>query len=563
MLSHISIRDFAIVERLELELGGGFTALTGETGAGKSIVVDALALVLGGRASPEAIRRGCRSCDISAVVDLSGAPALEKRLSELELATQDGECILRRIVHAGGRSRAFVNNHPVPIQTLRELGHGLIEIHAQHAHHALLRPEQQRLIVDAFGGHGAETAAVADAHARLAALFRERETLQVQAGERESRSEYVKFQLGELAALDPTPGEGERLQSEHTRLVNGQEIAAAGTELASALRDDDSSALFPGLRAALDNAELLRGYDPNYAEIAESLASTIVELEEAGRSARHLAESFEHSPERLGEVERRLSALHDAARKHRCRIEELPERVAELEAESARLVEIETALATVERRHANALSAYESAALVLGERRRTAAPQLARAVSSLLAEMGMEKARFEIVVEGPTSSDEPVSPSPYGDDRVEFRASTNAGQPPQPLARIASGGELSRISLALQAAGAARTGSSTLVFDEVDVGIGGGVAERIGRYLRSVGATKQVLCITHLPQVAARAHHHILVAKHESKDTTYTEVAAVHGEERVREIARMLGGIEITDRTLDHAHEMLQAEPIP
>ena len=557
LLAHLSIRDFTIVDRVELDLGGGLTALTGETGAGKSILVDALVLALGARASPDVVRTGQERAEITAVFDLSHTVELSERLRALALDTDDGECIVRRIVSAEGRSRAFVNGRPVPNQTLRDLTQGVIEVHGQHAHHSLLGAERQRELLDNLGGYDGTLETVGQAFQALRTLEQERDSLLEQFEERDTRLDYLRYQLEELQALGLTDGESTALEAEQRRLGNAQEILESSNELMGILGEDEHHDALTLVGDALTRAQQLAAYDGAFEEISRCLSNALIELEEAARSVRGLNDRFEVSPERLATVEARLSALHDMARKHRVALETLPAREQELAQEVERLSTVEAELRALEQRIGTAAAAYDAAAAQLSTARAAFCPVLTESVNALLADLGMRGARFSIALEASPGSE---TRSLFGTDRIEFQVATNAGYDPAPLRRIASGGELSRISLALQVAGANRLGSGTLIFDEVDVGIGGGVAERVGRRLREVGESRQVLCITHLPQVAAQATHHLRVRKREADNASLTALDVIGGTERVEEIARMLGGVEITDRTLAHAREMLALE---
>jgi DNA repair protein RecN (Recombination protein N) len=571
VLVNLVIRDFTIVDRLELDLDTGLTALTGETGAGKSILVDALLLALGGRASGDAVRPGQRRAEITATFDTALAPALAERLKTLDLDTEDGDCIVRRVIGAEGRSRAFINGQPVPVQTLRDLGHGVIEVHGQHAHHSLLRPEYQRDLLDTLGGHANELDAVKKAYVRVGEIGARREQLLGEFEDRDARIGYVRFQLEELDELGLRADEIPALEADQRRLANAQEIVESCAALENALGGDERGDATATLRESLGQAQTLAGFDPTFEEVARSLNNALIEIEEAGRTVRAYAQSMEVSPQRLAEVEARMSRLHDLARKHRVTVEELPARTEALRDELTRLAGVEEELADLETELVKVHAAYDKAARALRKRREGTTPDLAKTVTGLLANLGMPKATFSVVIEAlshendndgekSTAKTSPKKRTATGSDRVEFWVQTNAGHARSPLAKIASGGELSRISLALHVAGAARTGSTTLVFDEVDVGIGGTVASQVGQRLREVGESKQVLCITHLPQVAAFAHQHLRVEKRETKDQTVTALALLEGDERVEEIARMLGGIQITSRTLEHAREMLSLE---
>ena len=559
LLAHLSIRDFTIVDRVELDLDQGLTALTGETGAGKSILVDALVLALGARASPDVVRPGQERAEITAVFDLTSAPELSDRLRTFELQTDDGECIVRRVVNVEGRSRAFVNGRPVPNQTLRELTQGVVEVHGQHAHHSLLRPERQRELLDEIGGYRKELEAVGKAHRQLRTLEQERHSLLAQFEERETRLDYLRYQLEELQGLGLAHGESATLETEQRRLVNAQEILESCARLIGILGEQEGSDALSLVRDAVACSQHLSRYESAFEEISRCLNNALIELEEAARSVRGLSDGLEVSPDRLAVVEARLTALHDLARKHRIPMAELPARKDELAREVERLSTVESELSALDRQMKEVANAYDEAADQLHQAREAICPAVTDAVNALLTDLGMAGARFTISLE-PTAE---ATRGEHGADRVEFLVCTNAGYEPAPLRRIASGGELSRISLALQVAGARQIGAGTLIFDEVDVGIGGGVAERVGRRLAEVGKSRQVLCITHLPQVAAQATHHLRVRKREADNGSLTALDVIGGKERVEEIARMRGGGEVTDRTLAHAREMLAVETNP
>lgn len=552
MLTHLHIRDFAIIDELELELGPGMTALTGETGAGKSILIDALGLVLGDRADSQAIRPGARRAEISAQFDLAGLDGVAAWLAERELDA-DGECVLRRVAGADGRSRGYVNGRPAPMSTLRELGEQLVDIHGQHEHQSLLRRDAQRELLDAFGEHGTERAAVAqafdawrDAHARL-------ERLGADPGERAERIDLLRYQVQELDALALAEGEVATLDEEQRRLANAGELLERCQRALALLHDDDERSAHGLLSAAGADIEHVAAYDPELASAAELISSALIQCDEAVTAVRAHAEGTELDPGRLQQVEQRLGAVHDLARKHRVEPEALPARLEQLRAELDELEHAGERAAEVEAEVERCAAAYRAAAERLHAARADAAARLGEQVSAAMQDLGMPGGAFETGVEWRGDA----RPSPGGMDTVEFRVSANPGQPLAPLRRVASGGELSRISLAIQMIGSRRAGIPTQIFDEVDAGIGGGVAAVVGDRLRGLGEHRQVLCVTHLAQVAARAHHHLQVTKAAHEDRTQARLHALGSEERVEEIARMLAGRRITDQSRAHAREML------
>jgi len=550
MLAYLQIRDFVLVDRLELELGPGLTVLTGETGAGKSILVDALSLVLGERASPSLVRQGRPQAEIAAVFDLAGLPEVAGWLEEQGLEAEGGECVLRRTLSAQGRSRAFVNGRPVPLQTLQALGRRLVDLHGQHAHQALLSREGQRRVLDAFAGAlplAAETAA------RWRAWRAAREALEARRkgqAEREERLDFLRYQLRELEELAPGEGEAEALEEEHRRLAHGGRLLE-GTQAALALLEDEGGAVEAAGRAGA-KLERLAGHDPALREPAGLLEEARIRLEESAAWLRRYADGLDLDPERLAWVEERLARLQALARKHRVAVGELPARLEALRRELAEAEDGTAGLEALRRREREAREAYEEAAARLGAARREAAPRLQAAVEEALQGLGMEGARFRIGLEARPE------PGASGREQVAFLVAANPGQEPGPLAQVASGGELARIALAVQVVSAGGTGVPCLVFDEVDVGVGGRVAERVGRRLRELGRHRQVLCVTHLPQVAAQGHHHLQVIKETAAAEALTRLRPLEGAARCEELARMLAGEEITAWARAHARELLE-----
>jgi DNA repair protein RecN (Recombination protein N) len=552
MLTILHIRDFAIVRELELSFEPGFTVLTGETGAGKSILIDALALVLGDRADSDVIRHGCARAEISAGFALKPSHDAAKWLKEHDLF-EDQECLLRRVVEADKPSRGFINGRPMPIQMLRELGEYLVDVHGQHEHQSLLRRDAQRQILDDFAGLEESVVTLCGHYREMQSLHERLESLKQQTADREARTELLRFQVRELDALGLTADEIPALEEEHARLANGAELIEGVQAVAQVVQEDEELAVSRQLARALNRLETLAQYDSKLGEIVALLNEAAIQVDEAGGRLNHYLDSLELDPARLQTVERRLSTVHDLARKHKIKPEELPAAHARLRAELDDIENYDVNLGKLEENLATARAAYFKAAKDISRRREAAAKKLARAVSDEMQELGMPGGKFEVTLtalpEGETSA--------QGLERVEFQVSANAGQPARPLAKVASGGELSRISLALQVVLAGIGRIPTMIFDEVDVGIGGRVAEVVGRKLRALGQARQVLCITHLAQVAAQGAQHVQVRKRTEGKTTTAEAAPLDARERTLEIARMIGGVEISKQTLAHAKDML------
>ncbi|MEJ2574806.1 MAG: DNA repair protein RecN, partial [Gammaproteobacteria bacterium] len=551
MLTHLHIRDFAIIDQVELELASGMTALTGETGAGKSILVDALGLALGDRADSSAVRHGRERAEVSVGFDVGTLPAFLAWLHEQGIEAED-ECLIRRIVTREGRSRGFINNHPVPMQTLQQAGRWLVDIHGQHEHQSLLRRDVQRELLDDFAGHHALCQELAEHHARWRALTDQWQDLQRAAGERESRLDLLRYQVQELDALQPCADEAAALEEEHTRLHHANRLLET-CQRAVQLLYDDEGALCSRLGHTTQELTELQRYDARLAAPLQLLGEAAIQLDEATAELRNYVSDFDLDPQRLMEVEGRMNALHDAARKHRVDVAELPALHARLQGELAGLENGDVKLAELQREIDAAAARYRELAKKLSAGRKRAAKTLGTQVSGHIHALGMPGGRFGIDLAARAAEDF----SPYGMEQIEFQVSANPGQPLRPLTKVASGGELSRISLAIQVATARNVRIPTLIFDEVDVGIGGGVAEMVGKQLRTLGGSHQVLCITHLPQVAALAHDHLQVSKQTRDGQTFTAIVPLTEAARCEEIARMLGGMEITRQTRAHAKEMI------
>ncbi len=550
MLTHLAVRDFAIVSELELEFGPGMTVLTGETGAGKSILVDAVSLALGERGNAHMVRQGCPRADVTATFELSALPHLRGYLEEQELEGSDGECLLRRTLGKDGRTRAYINGHTVPISLLRELGDRLVDIHGQHAHQSLLHGATQRQILDDWANHGALLATCRATWKALKSLREKRSALTSEGPEGDL--EFLHYQAGELEALALDAEEAAELELEFKRLNHAEELQFEYNHILEQLTGGEVCAS-NWMQQSISTLSRLESIDPGLAAGKTLLADAGVLLEEASSELQSHLNRIEVDGARLQEVGNRLERIHDLARKHQLSSDQLhtvlpalQRQISERENAGAHIAELETEIAAAGEK-------LLKSSVTLHQRRQKAAQKLAQKLGQDMAQLGMAGGRFEIHLKALEE------PGPSGADEVEFLVSANPGQAPQALARVASGGELSRISLAIQVIVASDNGVPSLIFDEVDVGIGGKVAEIVGARLRALGEKRQVLCITHLPQVAAQAHGHLQVSKHQIKNETQTCLAVLQEKERVQEIARMLGGVEISTEAVAHAREMLGA----
>ena len=551
MLNNIHIKNLAIVDTLELEFQTGMTVLTGETGAGKSILIDALGLSLGDRTDNAMIRPGSERAEITASFDLSDRPELVAWLREQ--AYDDGnECILRRVLVREGRSRSFINGSPAPLPLVQELGRQLVDIHGQHAHQSLLQRAMQRRLLDAYAGHQTLVEEVAELHRGLNSAGARLDALRAAARDRAAKLELLRYQLGELDTLKLGEGELSQLDRDHARLSNAERLQETCARLVQELYEDEY-ALHGRLEHAAGELETVLASDPELGEIGALLDSAAIQVQEAAAGLRSHLDGLEQDPARLQSIEERLGEIHDLARKYRVKPHQLPELRAELAQELEELENADEQLEQLEAEQKRLRDDYLAAARRLSGKRRSQGKRLAAAVSEAMAGLGMPGGELEVAL-SPRGEAEVTA---HGLEDVDFLVSANPGQPPQPLAKVASGGELSRISLAIQVITANCGQVPTLIFDEVDVGIGGRVAEIVGQLLRQLGAERQVLCVTHLPQVAAQGHNHLQVVKLSSRNQTHTKITALEPEARVEEIARMLGGLRITDQTRGHAREMV------
>ncbi len=551
MLERITISDFIIVERLELDILPGLTVLTGETGAGKSILLDALGFVLGERSDATTIRPGAERADVAAIFAVGSRAEVLAWLREHDLDAAN-ECILRRTVSTDGRSRGTINGNPVPVQQLRELGELLVDIHGQNTHQWLLKSTAQRVTLDDYAAHAPMCAAVAAHYAGWSALNDKIAHLSASAADRAARRELLQFQVDELTALELGANEVDELDHELARLGNASRLLQGAEQALQVTDNDDGAAVAPTLDRISADLEALARVDSALRASAELFSGAAIQLREAARELRGYRDALDLDPARLSAVEERIAAIHAIARKHRVDPKDLPALTARLTNE---LAELESAGANLDELHndlAQLAAHYRSAAQTLSDSRKLAAGTLSAVVTRSIHTLGMRGGVFNIAV---TAS--PDQFAPHGFDHVEFLVSANPGQPPRPLGKVASGGELSRISLAIEVATAQNNGIPTLVFDEVDAGVGGGVAEIVGRKLRALAKHRQIICVTHLPQVAAQGDQHWTVTKTARNGAARSSIAVLNDDDRIDEIARMLGGVKVTAQTKSHAQEML------
>jgi DNA repair protein RecN (Recombination protein N) len=551
VLTHIQIRDFAIIDAVELELDTGLTVLTGETGAGKSILVDALLLAAGGRAGAEVIRHGTQRAEVSATFAIDTNQRAVDWLAEQEIE-HDGECILRRVVGADGRSRAYVNGQAMPIQSVRQLGEMLVDVHGQMEYQSLVRHAAQRELLDRSGDYEPLLDAVRTRWRTLSTLQAEFDRANAAAQDRDARLELLRYHVQELDALDLKPGELESLVAERQRLSQRGRLSAGAREIAQLLRESEDASAEHAIERAHTIARTLTDLDPHYAEISRLIEESLIALREGVDAVERYESTLEADPQRQEWVEQRLAAVESLARVD---TDEIPRLHEELRSEFDRLQGLEASIEEAQQALIAARKDFREACVALTRARREAAKKLSERITTLMQTLGMPGGVFEIAVRALEAGDAGGN----GADDIEFLVSANPGQPPKPLAKVASGGELSRISLAIQVAAVQEESLPCLVFDEVDAGVGGGVAEIVGRQLRALGERTQVLCVTHLPQVASQAHAHVRVTKLSDRKTTRTTLHQLTDEERIEEIARMLGGIDITAKAREHAAEMLRA----
>jgi DNA repair protein RecN (Recombination protein N) len=552
MLTSLYVRQFAVVEAAEIAFGPGLTVVSGETGAGKSLLVDALMLLAGARADSGMVRAGSDRAELAAEFDLTELPEARDWLQREEL-DEDGSCQLRRVIRAEGSSKAWINGRPANARQLGELASLLVEIHGQHEHQALLSRPHQLALLDAYAGHDDLLAQVRDS----ALQYRElgARMLKLSGGEdREQRIELLRHELGELEQWALPSAELTELEANHKRLANAGRLAEGAAGVVELLDGDSEFALRRALGRAHAELGKLAALDDKLAPLLELLDNAAIELGEAADGLGRYAQDVDLDPERYTEVDKHLGHLHELSRRHRLPVVELHDKLAALQTELADLEGAGDALEKLAAQRQHRRQEYVVAADQLSHARAVASGRLAEEVSALMVELGMAGGLLKIELE-PSAGDEPDS---QGQERCELLVSANPGQPPRPLRKVASGGELARISLAIEVATLGKDTVGSMIFDEVDTGIGGAVAEVVGQKLRALGGQRQVLCVTHLPQVAAQGHAHLRVSKHSERDSTHTRIDKLDASGRRDELARMLGGLEITRETRAHAKQMLE-----
>ncbi|WP_028467989.1 DNA repair protein RecN [Neptunomonas japonica] len=550
MLTQLTIRNYAIVESLDLELKQGMTVVSGETGAGKSIMLDALGLTLGYRADSGSVRHGAERAEIIASFNIDALHDAKTWLKEQDL-DQDNECIIRRVITREGRSRSYINGQPCPLNALKEFGEHLIAIHGQHEHQRLLKKDHHRELVDQFAGQIIQATKVKNLFQQWHKQQKLLDALLNQGEEHQAKVQLLSYQLNELDQLGMLEGELTTLEQEQKTLSQAGSILQNGHKILEVTCEAEQESCNQLLHQALQLLAELNDQAPAVTQATELLSSAQIQIDEATQELRHYLDRVEISPERLTETEERLSCIYDIARKHRVSPETLPAFHVQLKTELDALQSTDETLEQFSIDVDKIRSEYTHAATKLSAVRRKAARQINKQINEQLHLLGMTSANFMATL---TETD---APQASGLEDIEFLIATNKGQPARPLAKIASGGELSRISLAIQVITAQSSTTPTLIFDEVDVGIGGAIAEVVGRMLRQLGERAQIMCVTHQPQVASQGHQHLFVCKRAGKEHTHTHINTLLKKERVQEIARMLGGIDVTKRSIEHAKEML------
>lgn len=553
MLIHIHIRDFATIEELHLQLMQGTTMITGETGAGKSIFIEAIELALGGRASHTVIRPGKEKAEISLSFDITHYPKVIDCLKNLDLYHDEPECIIRRIITSDGRSRSYVNGSPSTLQLVKELGELLFHLHGQHEQHVLQRSDTQREMLDRFANQLPLASEVKTLAETWLALNNEIANLRNKTTEREDRANYLRFQLEELQTINLQPGEWECLETEHHRLTHAELLMQHLQTAINQISDDEQQNILALLHETRKTLEAIHTVEPKANEWITILQSTMIQLTDLESEVRHYLENSELDPEKLQFTEDRISLIFNLARKHKMSPPELITYQQRISSELQQLEFSDEAILQLEKQQQTTEQAYRVAAAKLSEGRNLAAAKLEKEITSTIRSLSLPHGEFKIALEKDSA---PLSL--HGHEKIIFLIKTNPDQTLQPLAKVISGGELSRLSLAAHLALANKTSIPALVFDEVDTGLSGATAEKIGKLLRKLGDSYQVFCVTHQPQVAACGHHQLLVEKAFKDATTHTRLRLLQMDERTREIARMLGGEKITEKTMEHAREVLE-----
>ncbi len=554
MLLNLNIINLAIVKSLNLDIEKGMSVLTGETGAGKSILLTALGLALGNRADSGYVRPNCKRAEINLDFDLDDAPLARKWLQDNDL-NDDNQCLIRRIVNLDGGSKAYINNRPVTLQSLKELSGLLVEIHGQHAHLTLLDAEQQRRLLDEFASNQSLLLDLSNAYHVWKQTDNELNALIKASTDQAEREELIRYQLEEMQQLELDSYDYSALSEEHSKLANLDLILAEGQSQLDILYENEQQSVNQMLNHSVAALTELAHFSTDLCEINELLSGAQIQVEDASQQLRRFLETQEADPQRLNWLENQIGLIHDISRKHQTSPEQIPELALHLQQEldsishsSERIEELTASSQTM-------LQNYHKLSLKLSANRSKNAKKLEKSISEMIKELGMPQGEFQVNLT--YQSDQ--QPKANGNDKIEFLVSANPGLPAKPLAKVASGGELSRISLAIQVTASTDKTTPTMIFDEVDSGIGGGIAEIVGQKLRSLSHNRQVLCVTHLPQVASQAHQHLYVRKDQS-ETTSSTVSLLIYDERIEEVARMLGGVNITESTLAHAKEMLDSK---
>jgi DNA repair protein RecN (Recombination protein N) len=549
MLSSIHIKDFAIIEQLDLDLQSGMTVVTGETGAGKSIMVDALSFALGARADSGVVRNGAKRAEISAVFDIRKLKPVHQWLEE-QMLDEENDCILRRVINHDGRSRAFINGQPVNLTQLTELGDFLVDIHGQHEHQSLFKPQTHLQLLDRFAELTDDTNDLRSISKQISSISTKLTSFKEALKDKNDRKDLLTFQLEELdkAPIDRAAD----IENDHKRAANASKLLEQGQQSLMALNEDDEN-LVSQLGRVIHIISEMKQMDEGVTGTHDLLQSALVEIDEASHELRDYLERLDIDPAEYEQLDQELTLLHDLARKHQVTMVDLPETKQAIEQELEQLSGDEQTFDELEKELASQQESYQQLAAKISKERSKAAKKLAKQVVELMKELGLGNGVFDVALT-PTDKESYKS---QGLETAEFMVSTNPGQKPQPLRKVASGGELSRISLALQVINAQTIQLPTLIFDEVDVGIGGSTAEIVGKLLADLGKKAQILCVTHQAQVAAQGRQHLMVAKSQDKKSTQTELQELDTDQRVEELARMIGGVEITETIRNHARELL------
>ncbi|MBL1417709.1 MAG: DNA repair protein RecN [Moritella sp.] len=552
MLTQLTIHNFAIVKFLELELKSGMTTVTGETGAGKSIAIDALGLALGSRADASTVRPGEKKAEISAIFTVEASSLAYKWLVEHELNNED-ECILRRVITAEGRSKGYINGIPVPLQQLKSLSQFLVQVHGQHAHQALLKPEIQLAILDGYASHQKLQTNVRDSYRTWHNLSNEEKKLLQNQQQRAARQQLLQYQVSELDEFALADGEYSQIEAEHKLLANSTELVQECMSCVDTLYENEDNAICNMLQVVTHRLENLLDMDPKLKSIIDTLQDAVVLVEEAGNELRSYTDNLDRDPQQFEYLDERLGKALELARKHQVPADHLATHHHMLKAELDNIAGDDERIDSIKIELQASQAKYHQQAEKLSLSRQKYAKQLNKLITASMHELSMENGCFKMVLE----SSEHKTPNPQGLDNIDLLVSTNPGQPLQALGKVASGGELSRISLAIQVITAQKISTPTLIFDEVDVGISGKTASIVGKLLRQLGDKTQVMCVTHLPQVASKGHQQMFVSKTTDGKTTETSMKALTKEMRIAELARLLGGDKITASTLNNAAEML------